>query len=109
MPQLDAIKMMYPGDALWTALQFRPPAGPNMTPVEEQQLRAAQMDLLLAEQRARNAVKGFWHGTLRAMQQVIQTNVRHACCQARLFCMQQVTQTNVRHACCQAQITVPVA
>ena len=73
--------MMYPGDALWTALQFRPPAGPKMTPMEEQELRAAQMDLLLAEQRARNAITGFWDDTLRAMQQVIQTVAQHVCCQ----------------------------
>jgi hypothetical protein len=77
MPQLDAIKTQCPGDALWTALQFEPPTGNNMTPLEQQQLRVLQMDLMLAEQQARNAVKGFWNGTLRAMQEVTQIIVWH--------------------------------
>lgn len=69
--QLDAIKMLHQGKALWTALQFVPPAGGSGTPLAQQQLRAADMELLLTEQRARNEVKGFWDDTLRAMQEVM--------------------------------------
>jgi hypothetical protein len=63
--------MLHPDGALWTALQFPPPAANNSTPLAQQQLRAADMELLVTEQRARNAIKGFWDDTLRAMGQVI--------------------------------------
>jgi hypothetical protein len=51
--QLDAIKTLHPGASLWKALQFKPPKAAKY------QQRAVQMELLVAEQRARNAVKGF--------------------------------------------------
>ena len=62
--------MLHPGAALWTALQYLPPATSSGTPLAQQQLRTADMELLVAEQRARNEVKGFWDDTLRAMEQV---------------------------------------
>jgi hypothetical protein len=71
--QLDAIKMLHPGDALWAVLQFQsPPGAAASTALAQQQSRAAQMDLLIAEQRARNAIKGLWDDTLRAMQEVVE-------------------------------------
>jgi hypothetical protein len=78
--QLDAIKMLHQGEALWTALHFMPPAssGPASAPADnsrtalaQQQLRAADMELLLTEQKARNAIKGFWNDTIRAIEQVM--------------------------------------
>ena len=66
--QLDAMKVLHQGEALWTALQFQPPAGDSTAPLAQQQLRAAQMELLLTEQRARNSVKGFWKALLHAME-----------------------------------------
>jgi hypothetical protein len=62
--------MMHPGAALWTALQYVPRAGSTRPPLAQQQLRTADMELLVAEQRARNEVKGFWVDTLRAMEEV---------------------------------------
>lgn len=76
--QLDAIKMLHPDEAVWTALQFAPPANASGPLLAQQQLRAAAMDLLLAEQRARNAIKGFWDDTLRAMEQVLVQCPGHA-------------------------------
>jgi hypothetical protein len=73
--QLEAIKMLHQGDALWTALQSPPPASAaasnSSTALAQQRLRAAHMDLLIAEQRARHAIRGFWDDTLRAMEQVM--------------------------------------
>ena len=80
--QLDAVKTLHAGDALWNVLQFVPPTtaaggedGPDDAPaLQHQQQRAAQMELMVKEQAARNAIKGFWNDTLRAMEQVA-----HAC------------------------------
>ena len=50
--------MLHPENALWTVLQFVPPTDSSGPPLAQQQLRVAATDLLLAEQRARNAIKG---------------------------------------------------
>ena len=76
--QLDAIKTLHAGDALWNVLQFVPPIGAaggedgpdDASALKNQQLRAAHMELMVKEQAARNAIKGFWNDTLRAMEEV---------------------------------------
>ena len=78
--QLDAIKSLHAGNALWTALQFVPPTGAaggddglnNASALQHQQQRAAQIELMVKEQAARNAIMGFWNDTLRAMEEVAQ-------------------------------------
>lgn len=86
--------MLHPEEALWTALQFVPPASNSSPPLAQQQLRATAMDLLLAEQRARNGIKGFWDDTIRAMAQV--TELCPGCADHRFQPLRQL--------CCMAQL-----